>query len=112
MNYAKLINGQIHYAPRKLRLETVTVYNPPAELLIAEGYKPVKYTDAPEVNPGWIAVPGWEETAEEIVQVWTVELAPVTEDEALVRFSNELTGAADETLEEAAETLIKQKMEE
>ena len=112
MNYAKLINGQIHYAPRKLRLETVTVYNPPAELLISEGYKPVRYTDPPQTDPGWIAVPGWTETTDEIVQVWTVELAPVTEDEALVRYSNELTGSQDETLEEAAETLIKQKMEE
>ena len=112
MNYAKLIDGAIVYAPRKLRLETVTVYNPTPEMLIAEGYKPVRYTDAPIVTPGYIAVPGWTETATEIVQVWTVELAPVSEEEALVRYSNELTGAQDETLTEAAETLIKQKMEE
>ena len=112
MKYAKLIDGEIHYAPRKLRLETYTVYNPTPEMLIAEGYKPVRYTDPPEVEPGYVAVPGWEETETEIVQVWTVELAPVTEDEALVRYANELTGAQDETLEEAAETLIKLKMEE
>ena len=112
MKYAKLINGQIHYAPRKLRLETVTVYNPTPEMLIAEGYKPVIYTDPPETQPGFIAVPGWEETAGEIVQVWSVELAPVSEEEALVRYSNELTGAHDETLEEATERLIKLKMEE
>ena len=112
MNYAKLIDGAIVYAPRKLRLETVTVYNPTPEMLIAEGYKPVVYTEPPETQPGYVAAPGWEETTDEIVQVWTVELAPVTEEEALVRYSNELTGAQDETLTEAAETLIKQKMEE
>ena len=40
------------------------------------------------------------------------EPGPVSEDEALVRYAHELTGAADETLEAATETLIKQKMEE
>lgn len=112
MRYAKLINGSISFAPSRLRLETYTVYNPTPEMLIAEGYKPVRHTEAPETQPGYIAVPGWEETASEIVQTWTVELASVSEDEALVRFSNELTGAADETLEAAAETLIKTVMEE
>ena len=46
---------------------------------------------------------------------WVLEHLPpetFTEEEALVRYSNELTGAQDETLEEATETLIKQKMEE
>lgn len=46
---------------------------------------------------------------------WVLEhLPPVTfsEDEALVRFSNELTGQQDETLEEATETLIKIVKEE
>ena len=39
----------------------------------------------------------WTELAEE----------PIAEDEALVRYANELTGANDQTLEEATETLIK-----
>ena len=46
---------------------------------------------------------------------WVLEHLPpetFTEDEALVCYSNELTGASDETLEEATETLIKLKMEE
>ena len=112
MTYAKLIDGAIVYAPRKLPVGEYVVYNPTPEMLTGAGYKPVRYTDPPEVEPGYVAVPGWEETAGEIVQIWTVELAPVSDEDALVRYSNELTGAHDETIEEATETLIKLKMEE
>lgn len=35
-----------------------------------------------------------------------------SEEEALTRFANEITGASDETLQEAAETLIKKVKEE
>ena len=111
MKYAKLIDGQIQFAPRKLTVGEYTVYNPTPEMLIAEGYKPVIYTDPPETQPGYIAVPGWTENALEIAQVWTVEQVPITEEDALVRYSNELTGAEDQTLEEATETLIKNAME-
>ena len=112
MIYAKLIDGNLVYAPRKLPVGNFVVYNPTPEMLTDAGYKPVHYTDPPVVAEGYVAVPGWEEQAEEIVQIWTVELAPVSEEEALVRFSNELTGQQDETLEEATETLIKNYMEE
>ena len=110
--YAKLINGNLVLAPNPIVVGDRQIGNPPNEVYEAEGYKPVQYTDPPETEPGYVAVPGWTETNEAIVQVWTVELAPVTEEEALVRYANELTGASDETLEEATETLIKQKMEE
>ena len=112
MIYAKLINNQLQFAPRKLPVGEFVVYNPTTEMLTEAGYKPVIYTDPPETEPGYLAVPGWEETEEAIVQTWTVELAPITEDKALVRYANELTGQQDETLEEATETLIKMKMEE
>ena len=112
MNYAKLIDGNLIFAPRKLTVGDFTVYNPTPEMLISAGYKPVVYTEPPTVEPGYIAVPGWEENVLEIVQVWTVEQVPITEDEALIRYSNELTGASDETLTEATETLIKQIIEE
>ena len=111
MKYAKLIDGEIHFAPNPILIDGNNVGNPPAEILIEQGYKIVIYTDPPVVADGYIAVPGWEENVYEIVQTWTVEEAPVTDAEALVRFSNELTGASDETLEEAAETLIKNVME-
>ena len=117
MQYAKLIDGEIKYSPNPIFIAPYWIGNPEnteetRQMLTAEGYKPVRYTDPPQTNPGYIAVPGWEETADEIVQTWTVEFAPISEEEALVRYSNELTGAQDQTLTEAAETLIKQIIEE
>ena len=112
MRYAKLIDGQIQFASHKLTVGEYVVYNPTPEMLIDEGYKPVVYTEPPVVAEGYVAVPGWEENVLEIVQTWTVEQVPITEEEALVRYSNELTGASDETLTEAAETLIKTIIEE
>ena len=64
-------------------------------------------TAPPAVDPGYIAVPGWDEQEEKIVETWVVEFEPITEADALIRYSNELTGASDETLEDATETLIK-----
>ena len=112
MNYAKLINSYPQYAPNPILHDGLWYGNPPAEVYTAEGYKPVRYTEPPEVEPGYVAVPGWRETEEEIVQTWTVELEPISEDDALTRYANKLTGAEDESLEEATETLIKLKMEE
>lgn len=112
MKYAKLIDNKLQYAPNPIIVDDRQIGNPPPETLMEQGYKPVIYTDPPVVEPGYIAVPGWEDDGDEIVQTWTVELAPVSEEEALVRFSNELTGAEDETIAEATETLIKNIMEE
>ena len=108
MKYAKLINGNIVYAPRKLAVGDYTVYNPTPEMLIAEGYKPVVYTEPPgEPDPGYMLVDKWVETSEEILQSWEQVFQPYSEDEALVRYSNELTGASDQSIVEATETLIK-----
>ena len=112
MTYAKLINNNLVLASNPIIVGDRQIGNPPAEVYTAEGYKPVRYTDPPVVAEGYVAVPGWEETAEEIVQTWTVEQVPITEEEALVRYANELTGQQDETLTEATETLIKIVKEE
>ena len=112
MNYAKLIDGAVVYAPNPIIVGDRQIGIPPGDVYIEQGYKPVRYTDPPVVAEGYVAVPGWEEQAEEIVQTWTVEQVPITEEEALVRFSNELTGQQDETLTEATETLIKTIIEE
>ena len=112
MTYAKLINNTLTLAPNPIVVGDRQIGNPPAEVYTEQGYKPVRYTDPPVVAEGFVAVPGWEETADEIVQTWTVVEVPITEEEALVRYSNELTGQQDETLTEATETLIKQIIEE
>lgn len=76
MSFAKLINNTISYAPNPIKIDGCWWSNPPAKILLAEGYKPVRFTEPPTVEPGYIAVPGWEETAEEIVQTWAVEPEP------------------------------------
>lgn len=76
MRYAKLIDGAIHFAPNPIFIDDRQIGNPPVEAYISEGYKVVQYTDPPEVDPGYIAVPGWEEQAEAIVQTWTIEEEP------------------------------------
>lgn len=111
MKYAKLINNELVLAPNPIIIDDRQIGNPPGEVYAEQGYKPVIYTDPPVVAEGFVAVPGWEEQAEEIVQTWTVEQVPITEEEALVRYANELTGAEDETLAEATETLIKKVLE-
>lgn len=105
--YAKLINGYPQPAPNPIYIDPWWIGNPKPEMLIAEGYKPVRYSLPPKTPPGYIAVPEWEETEEEIMQTWFVEFAPITEEESLVLYSNELTGQNDQTLVEATETLIK-----
>lgn len=111
MKYAKRIDGQIQYAPNPIIADR-QIGNPPGEVYIEQGFLPVVYTEPPETEHGYEAVPGWYDDGDEIREVWTVVQVPITEAEALVRYSNELTGAQDETLTEAAETLIKKIIEE
>jgi len=48
----------------------------------------------------------------ELVKLPPVEPEPLTDEESLTRYANELTGASDQTLIEAAETLIAEKIKE
>lgn len=76
MKYAKLINNELVLAPNPIIIGDYQRFNPPGEVYAEQGYKPVVYTKPPETEPGFIAVPGWEETETEIVQIWTVEEEP------------------------------------
>lgn len=78
MRYAKLINNLPTYAPNPILHDGLWYGNPPAEVLEAEGYKPVTYTDPPgEPDEGYRWVETWTETDSEIVQGWeAVELPP------------------------------------
>ena len=67
--YGKLIEGNLQIAPKKLNGDGVVVYNPPAEMYREQGWKPVCES-------------GWEETAEAIVQTWTLTPLPDDIDEA------------------------------
>lgn len=113
MKYAKLINNFPSYAPNPILVDGAYIGNPPGSVYEAEGYKPVRYTAPPtEPREGYQWAETWSETATEIVQGWELVEVPITDEEALVRYANELTGAQDETLTEVTETLIKKYKEE
>jgi hypothetical protein len=112
MRYAKLINDYPSYAPRRLRIGSAWVYNPTDEHLLAEGYLPVIALDPPETDERHYAEPHWAEENGKIVQSWEVKEIPITDEEALTRYANELTGAEDADLISATETLIQQRMED
>ena len=46
MDYAKLIDSSIRYAPNPIVIDDRQIGNPPGEVYISEGYKPVVYTGA------------------------------------------------------------------
>lgn len=113
MKYAKLINSFPVYAPNPILHNGLWYGNPPSSVYETEGYKPVSFTEPPtEPGEGYQWSETWSETETEIVQGWVLVEVPISEEEALVRYSNELTGAQDETLTEATETLIKKLKED
>jgi hypothetical protein len=112
MRYATLSNNQIHYAPNPIKVGDRVIGNPPDEVYIEQGYLPVIETDPPEAPDGYYYSPGWEEQDGQIVRVWVLEEMPITDEQALTRYANELTGQNDPDLLSAAETLIKQRLED
>ena len=113
MRYAKLIDSFPTYAPNPIHHNGLWYGNPPASVYEAEGYKPVTFTDPPtEPTEGYQWSETWSETESKIVQGWVLVEVPITDEEALVRYANELTGEQDETLTDATETLIKKIIEE
>ncbi len=81
--YGKLNDGNLTIAPRKLNGYGVVVYNPPAEMYAAQGWKPVTFTDAPDNPPeGYTYESSWTEQNNAIVQTWTLVERPDDIDEA------------------------------
>lgn len=76
MIYAKLIDGRIKYAPKKIVQGNTVIYNPLPETLLAEGYLPVHEEPQPEVPEGYYLVPVYSQTEEEIVIGWREEADP------------------------------------
>lgn len=71
MRYAKLINASLVYTPNPILHDGMIRYNPPSEVYLEHGYKPVQYVDQPEPQGvgRWNEV--WTETDEAIVQGWS-----------------------------------------
>lgn len=76
---AKLIDGAIFHAPRKIIIDGKTIFNPEDTVLREQGYKDVETTEAPAVSAQTQqAVPSWTEQENKIVQTW--ELKPAQPD--------------------------------
>ena len=72
MKYAKLIDGYIQYAPKKIKRGETIVYNPTAQMLILLGYKPVTENPMPVCEEGYHCEPFYRETTEEIIIDWNI----------------------------------------
>lgn len=72
---AKLVNGALSYAPKKIIVDGKTIFNPGDDMLRGQGYKDVETSSAPAVSTQTQqAVPSWTEQGNKIVQSW--ELKP------------------------------------
>lgn len=91
--YAKLIDGALQIAPKKLPGDGTIVYNPPAERYAEAGYKPVSFTDPPEAPDGCCYESGWEEQSDAIVETWT--LTPLPDDIDAAEAYNIIFGGAE-----------------
>jgi len=80
--YGKLTLGSLTIAPSKLIIVGNQVWNAPSEEYLAQGWKPVRFTDAPEAPEGYYYESGWSETEDEIVQTWTQKPLPDEVDES------------------------------
>lgn len=74
---AKLVNGALSYAPKKIIVDGKTIFNPPETLLKEQGYKELQTTDMPDDAPeNKLYVSSWTDAGETIQQVWTLVDAP------------------------------------
>lgn len=73
---AKLTDGVLSYAPRKIIVDGKTIFNPPEGVLKEQGYKDVETSEAPTVSTQTQqAVPTWQDQENKIVQAWEVKPA-------------------------------------
>lgn len=73
---AKLINGALSYAPRKIIVDGKTIFNPPDTVLKEQGYKDVETTEAPTVTTmTQQPISTWTDQEDKIVQSWEVKPA-------------------------------------
>ena len=91
--YGKLVNGELHGAPRPIRTENGDVFTNDQAFLLQYGYKPIILTDSPSDGKTYFS--SWTETDTEIVQTWTEvqqsDNDPISDSEAL----EIITGGAD-----------------
>lgn len=74
--YARLIDGDLVVAPKKLIINDTQVWNAPAEEYLAQGWLPVILTEPPEAPEGYYYESGWTEENDTIIETWTLTELP------------------------------------
>ncbi len=116
MQYGKLENGNIRYAPKTVVCQGHIVNNPDETKLKELGYLPIKYVDMPQDAPeGQYYKSSWEQTKTEIKQVWylakdepILEMPPTLEERvgAVENSNAELATTVDIILTEVIPSLM------
>ena len=74
MTYGKIINGKLTYAPNRIVLSGMQIFNPTDDHLTQAGYKPVTETPMPEepAPDGQHYEPTYSDSGDTITQGWTL----------------------------------------
>lgn len=79
--YAKLINGELQIAPKRLIVNDTQIWNAPSVEYLAQGWLPVVFTEVPEAPEGYHYESGWEQDEDRIIETWhLVEDEPSAEE--------------------------------
>ena len=94
---AKLVNGAISYAPKKIIIDGKTIFNPADTLLKEQGYKDVETTEVPDDAPGGkIYVSSYEDKGDYIEQVWTlIDEPPKAKEEMTIELATKQINTLD-----------------
>ena len=94
---AKLINGALSYAPKKIIIDGKTIFNPGEELLKEQGYKEIRKSDIPDDAPdGKIYVSSYEDKGDYIEQVWTlIDEPPKAKEELAIELATKQINTLD-----------------
>lgn len=94
---AKLINGALSYAPKKIIVDGKTIFNPEEELLKEQGYKEIRESDIPDDAPdGKIYVSSYEDKGDYIEQVWTlIDEPPKAKEELAIELATKQINTLD-----------------
>ena len=94
---AKLINGALSYAPRKIIIDGKTIFNPTDTLLKEQGYKEIRKSDIPDDAPdGKIYVSSYEDKGDYIEQVWTlIDEPPKAKEELAIELATKQINTLD-----------------
>ena len=87
---AKLVNGTLQYAPKKIYIDNQLIFNPTEAQLKEQGYKEVENTESPTIlTKTQTVVSSFVEQEDKIVQQWEVKAGQPDPYEAIQQIQKE-----------------------